>query len=135
MENKRKTIKKLKGVVVSDKMDKTIVIKVDRLAEHPRYKKRVRISKKFKAHDEKNEARIGDFVEISQSRPISKDKKWKLESIIKKVETGEELDLPNKNLSVDVSVDADVDEKDKKKEGDDLENNEMAPSDETTDEK
>ncbi len=127
MENKRKTIKKLKGVVVSDKMDKTIVIKVDRLAEHPRYKKRVRISKKFKAHDEKNEARIGDFVEISQSRPISKDKKWKLESIIKKVETGEELDLPNKNLSIGV----DVENKDKKKEGDDLENNEMAPSDET----
>ena len=78
-ENKGRS---LKGVVVSDKMDKTIVISVDRYKEHPKYKKRYKISKKYKAHDEKNEYKIGDKVVIHESRPLSKDKKWK---VIKKI--------------------------------------------------
>ncbi len=78
-ENKGRS---LKGVIVSDKMDKTIVISVDRYKEHPKYKKRYKISKKYKAHDEKNEYKIGDKVVIHESRPLSKDKKWK---VIKKI--------------------------------------------------
>jgi len=68
----------LKGVVISDKMDKTIVVSVSRLKKHPRYKKRYRINKKYKAHDEKNEFKIGDRVIIEECPPISKDKKWKV---------------------------------------------------------
>ena len=64
----------LKGVVVSDKMMKTVVVKVDRFVVHPKYGKRVTISKKYKAHDEENKYRIGDKVEIVETRPISKDK-------------------------------------------------------------
>ena len=64
----------LKGVVVSDKMMKTVVVKVDRFVVHPKYGKRVKISKKYKAHDEENKYRIGDKVEIVETRPISKDK-------------------------------------------------------------
>jgi len=77
-ENKEKKGRSLKGVVVSDKMDKTIVISVNRYKEHPKYKKRYKISKKYKAHDEKNEYKTGDKVIIHESRPLSKDKKWKV---------------------------------------------------------
>ncbi len=66
----------LKGVVISDKMDKTIVVLVARLKKHPRYKKRYRITKKYKACDEKNQFKIGDNVVIRESRPMSKTKKW-----------------------------------------------------------
>ena len=72
----------LKGLVVSDKMDKTIVISVDRYKEHPKYKKRYKISKKYKAHDQKNEYKTGDKVIIHDSKPLSKDKKWK---VVKKI--------------------------------------------------
>ncbi len=72
----------LKGVVVSDKMDKTIVVSVSRLKKHPRYKKRYRVDKKYKAHDKKNEFKIGEKVIIKECTPISKDKKWK---VVKKV--------------------------------------------------
>ncbi|OQX71159.1 MAG: 30S ribosomal protein S17 [Candidatus Cloacimonas sp. 4484_275] len=72
------------GVVVSDKMDKTIVVKVERQFKHPLYKKIVRRHKKFKAHDEKNECRIGDTVQIQESRPLSKDKRWVLSKIIER---------------------------------------------------
>jgi small subunit ribosomal protein S17 len=65
-----------KGVVVSDKMDKTVVVLVNRYKEHPKYKKRYKISEKYKAHDEKNEYQKGDKVIIQESRPISKDKRW-----------------------------------------------------------
>ena len=68
----------LNGIVVSDKMDKTIVVSVSRLKKHPRYKKRYRVTKKYKVHDEKNECKIGDEIVIRESRPMSKDKKWRL---------------------------------------------------------
>jgi small subunit ribosomal protein S17 len=84
METKNKTTKiekpkkTLKGVVVSDKMDKTIVVKVTRFVEHPKYGKRVKHSKKYKAHDETNSKKVGDTVEIEETRPISKDKTFKV---------------------------------------------------------
>lgn len=71
------------GVVISDKMQKTIIVKVGRLASHGRYKKIVRKISKFKAHDEKNEAKIGDRVLIEETRPLSKDKRWRLVKILK----------------------------------------------------
>ena len=72
------------GVVVSDKMDKTIVVRVQRQFKHPLYKKIVRRHKRFKAHDEKNECGIGDIVEIKESKPLSKDKRWVLNRVIEK---------------------------------------------------
>ena len=71
-----KIIKTMSGVVVSDKMDKTIVVRVEYKMMHPLYKKYVKKSKKFKAHDENNQYKIGDKVTIQSSKPISKDKKW-----------------------------------------------------------
>ncbi len=68
----------LQGEVVSDKNDKTIVVKVERRLRHPVFKKTVRMSKKYHAHDEKNEARIGEIVRIEETRPISKQKRWTL---------------------------------------------------------
>jgi len=70
------------GIVVSDKMEKTIVVKVSDKVKHPLYSKIMQVSKKFKAHDEKNEAHIGDTVEIMETRPLSKDKRWRLLRII-----------------------------------------------------
>lgn len=72
------------GVVVSDKMDKTIVVAVKDSVQHPLYKKILKRTKKFKAHDENNEAGIGDRVEIMETRKISKDVNWRLVKIIKK---------------------------------------------------
>ena len=72
------------GVVVSDKMDKTIVVAVKDSVQHPLYKKILKRTKKFKAHDEKNEAGIGDRVEIMETRKISKDVNWRLVKIIEK---------------------------------------------------
>jgi small subunit ribosomal protein S17 len=74
----KKTNKILEGVVVSDKMDKTIVVKVTRFVEHPKYGKRIKKSKKYKAHDENNSKKTGDHVSIEETRPISKDKKFKV---------------------------------------------------------
>ncbi len=68
----------LTGVVISDKMDKTIVVSVSRFVKHPKYGKFYKISKKYKAHDEENKHKIGDKVEIVETRPISKDKKFKV---------------------------------------------------------
>lgn len=68
------TKKTLRGVVVSDKMDKTVVVRVDRYVKHPKYQKYYTISKKYKAHDEGNTKHVGDKVEIVETRPISKDK-------------------------------------------------------------
>ena len=68
----------LKGVVVSDKMDKTIVVSVSRFVKHPLYGKFYKVSKKYKAHDENNTYKIGDKVEIVETKPISKDKKFKV---------------------------------------------------------
>jgi small subunit ribosomal protein S17 len=72
------------GIVISNTNDKTIVVKVDRYVIHPIYKKRYRVSKKFHAHDEKAEAQIGDIVEISECKPISKLKCWKLDKVVAK---------------------------------------------------
>jgi small subunit ribosomal protein S17 len=84
-EKIRTTGKKIfQGRVVSDKMDKTIVVQVDGRMVHPLYKKYVNFSKKFKAHDENNEAHIGDTVRVVESRPISKDKRWRLFEIVER---------------------------------------------------
>lgn len=70
--------RKLKGKVQSDKMDRTVIVEVERLVTHPIYKKKYRLSKKYSAHDEKNEHKIGDIVEIEEVKPISKKKRWKV---------------------------------------------------------
>ena len=72
------------GFVVSDKMDKTIVVAVEESRRHALYGKSEKITKKFKAHDENNECRIGDRVEIMETRPLSKDKRWRLVRIVEK---------------------------------------------------
>ncbi len=75
--------KRFQGIVVSDKMDKTVVVQVEKWKVHPKYKKRYRIHKKYKAHDEKNECKIGDRVLIEESRPLSKEKRWRVIKVIK----------------------------------------------------
>lgn len=72
------------GKVVSDKMDKTIVVGVETLVSHPLYGKRVKRTTKFKAHDENNECKIGDKVSIMETRPLSKQKRWRLVEIMEK---------------------------------------------------
>lgn len=72
------------GEVTSDKMDKTIVLKVERQVRHPIFNKMLRKTKKYKAHDHKNECRIGDKAQIMETRPLSKDKKWRVVKIITK---------------------------------------------------
>lgn len=72
------------GVVVSDKMDKTIIVAVRDKAKHPLYKKTINKTTKFKAHDENNECGVGDRVEIAETRPLSKDKRWRLVRVIEK---------------------------------------------------
>ena len=74
--------KQLIGLVVSDKMQKTVVVDVERLKEHSKYKRRFRVNTKYKAHDEKGEYKIGDKVIIEETTPISKDKKWRVISKI-----------------------------------------------------
>lgn len=71
------------GAVVSDKMNKTIVVRVERITQHPLYKKTIRRYKKFKVHDEKNSAKAGNTVRIIETRPLSKEKRWRLLEIIK----------------------------------------------------
>ncbi len=72
------------GKIVSDKMDKTVVVAVERLVQHSLYKKAIKRTVKFKAHDEHNESHIGDTVEIVETRPLSKDKRWRVVNIINK---------------------------------------------------
>lgn len=84
MEAKKVNRKVRTGVVVSDKMDKTIVVRVDRMAKHSLYGKPVLRSKKFMAHDEANDCRIGDEVMIAETRPLSAHKRWELTQIIKR---------------------------------------------------
>lgn len=80
----RRLNKVMVGVVVSDKMDKTVVVLVNRLVKHPVYKKYIRRRVKFMAHDEQNSARLGDRVEIIQSRPLSRLKRWRLSKIVER---------------------------------------------------
>lgn len=76
-KNQKKTNKKtLRGIVTSDKMDKTIVVLVERIKKHPKYKKYYKVRKKYKAHNPESKYKIGDKVVIQESRPISKEKKW-----------------------------------------------------------
>lgn len=72
------------GIVVSDKMDKTVVVKVDRLVKHPVYNKYIKRTAKYKAHDTDNSCKTGDRVLIVETRPLSKDKRWKVRQIIDK---------------------------------------------------
>jgi small subunit ribosomal protein S17 len=82
VQGKRKT---KVGRVVSDRMDKTIVVSVERLARHPLYKRVIRLTTKFKAHDEANDAHIGDTVLIEESRPLSATKRWRLVEIVQRI--------------------------------------------------
>ncbi|HEY8423647.1 MAG TPA: 30S ribosomal protein S17 [Clostridia bacterium] len=81
---KRNNRKTREGVVVSNKMDKTAVVAVVTQVKHPLYKKTIKKTKKFKVHDENNECQIGDVVEIAETRPISKEKCWRLVRIIER---------------------------------------------------
>jgi small subunit ribosomal protein S17 len=72
------------GLVVSDKMQKTVVVRIDRRVPHPIYGKMVTRSKKFKAHDEENSAKTGDTVRIAETRPLSKDKRWRVVEIVER---------------------------------------------------
>ena len=76
--------KTMVGKVVSDKMDKTIVVAIEDRVQHPLYKKIMKTTYKLKAHDEKNEAGVGDRVRVMETRPLSKDKRWRLVEIIEK---------------------------------------------------
>lgn len=76
--------RKLKGIVVSDKMQKTVVVKVARVKEHLRYKRRYEVHKRYKVHDEKGEYKIGDEITIEECRPLSKEKKWRVVGKAKK---------------------------------------------------
>ena len=84
MPSERGRRKELVGMVVSDKMDKTIVVKVVRLTRHPLYGKVLTKSKKFKVDDSENKAKVGDKVKIVGTRPLSKQKRWRLQEILKK---------------------------------------------------
>ncbi len=82
--NARSNRKERIGIVVSDKMDKTITVRVDRVLHHPVYNKLMRMATKFKAHDDLNVAKIGDTVRIEETRPLSKTKRWRLVEVVKK---------------------------------------------------
>lgn len=82
MTEQQKTVRTLTGVVVSDKMDKTIVVEIARTVRHPKYEKILRKRTKLHAHDEKSEAKIGQTVRIQECRPLSKTKTWKLVEIL-----------------------------------------------------
>ena len=87
--SKRSLRKTRTGAVVSDRQDKTLVVKVERRAAHARYHKVVTHSKKYYVHDENNEARVGDVVEIMETRPLSKMKRWRLVSIVQRAAVDE----------------------------------------------
>jgi len=85
-EQVKSQARSLQGVVVSDKMNKSVTIQVERKVKHPLYKKYIRRSTKFHAHDENNDCRIGDKVVIEQCRPISKSKSWRLVEVVERAE-------------------------------------------------
>ena len=90
-EKPKKHLKEREGVVVSDKMDKTIVVRVDRRARHPIYGKIIKFSKKYYAHDDKDEAKVGDKVRIVESRPLSRLKRWRLIEVVARGEVIEKI--------------------------------------------
>lgn len=80
--------KKVKsGRVVSDKMDKTVTVRIDSVVQHGLYKKTIKRSQKYKAHDENNECKVGDLVRIMETRPLSKDKRWRVIEIVERART------------------------------------------------
>ena len=79
--------KVLTGIVVSNRMTKTIVVRITRLVRHPKYSRVVRSSNSFKVHDERNDAKVGDVVRIEETRPLSRDKRWRLAEILKRAST------------------------------------------------
>ena len=95
------------GRVVSDRMDKTIVVSVERLARHPLYKRVIRLTTKFKAHDEANEAHVGDTVLIEESRPLSATKRWRLVRIVARAgDHGTTADLVGEEEAVSEAIHA-----------------------------
>ena len=72
------------GTVISDKMDKTVIVRVQTLKEHPKYKKHIQQATRFKAHDEQNQCKVGDRVRIMETRPLSHDKRWRVVAIVEK---------------------------------------------------
>lgn len=79
MKTEQKTIRrKLKGVIISNKMEKTVVVRVDHVRAHPKYKKQYTVSKNYKVHDEKGSGKLGSVVEFVECRPLSKTKRWRL---------------------------------------------------------
>jgi small subunit ribosomal protein S17 len=106
MQGKRKT---KVGRVVSDKMDKTIVVSVERLARHRLYKRVVRLTTKFKAHDEANDAHVGDTVRIEESRPLSATKRWRLVEVVQRAGdhgAAAELDFLGEEAAVSEAIHA-----------------------------
>jgi len=94
------------GRVVSDKMDKTIVVSVERLARHPLYKRVIRLTTKFKAHDEANEAHVGDTVLIEESRPLSATKRWRLIEVVQRAGDHGGADLVTEEAAVSEAIHA-----------------------------
>ncbi len=84
MKGERADRRMLEGKVVSDKMDKTVVVEISRLARHPTYNKRITRIAKVKAHDEKNECRVGDRVRLMETRPLSREKRWRVAEIVER---------------------------------------------------
>ena len=84
MENRTSSRKTRTGLVVSDKMDKTVVVAIADRVAHPLYKEIVKRTYKLKAHDEKNECQVGDWIRVMETRPLSKDKRWRVVEIIEK---------------------------------------------------
>jgi small subunit ribosomal protein S17 len=84
MSDERGLQKVREGVVVSDRMQKTIVVEVQRRVQHPRYRKFIRARKRFKVHDEKDECKVGDRVRITETRPLSRDKRWRLLTVLER---------------------------------------------------
>lgn len=78
MENLKPKKRKLVGVVVSNQMQKTVVVEISTVQFHPKYQKRLRLQRRFKAHDEKNEYKVGDRVIIEETRPLSREKRWRV---------------------------------------------------------
>ncbi len=121
MNEEKKTIKRvLKGIVTSDKNDKTVVVKVSRVKIHSKYKKRFTVSKKYKAHDEKNEYKVGDKVMILECRPYSRDKRWRAigkygQMIIPREDVEEQelrnLDSAERVEEIEKEIDGEIEEK------------------------
>lgn len=88
---RRRLRKEFSGIVLSDKMDKTVVVEVERTVMHPKYKKYIKRRTRFKAHDERNECRVGDRVLIVESRPLSRDKRWRVSRILERARMAEEV--------------------------------------------